>query len=622
MDANGASRRLPSNPANRQTKSGKSTMGAPRGPVLPTLIRLLGYLRPYKVKIALVVLCMLASAALSLTPPWLTKVAVDKAILGRDLRLLWLLAASVVGIAVLQGGVDFFVRYLAESTGQKALFDIRQDVYSHLTGLSFSYFDRARTGDIMSRITSDGDAVQRFLGFSCVNIIGNSLILVGIAVVMLLWDVRLALLYLAFLPFMVYGMSGYAFRVRPAFRKVRQVLAEMTQSIRENLAGIQVVKLFCAEQQALQSFSGSNERFYETNVGASRISSLWMPYVMVLMGVGSGFVVWFAGRQIVAGRMTLGTLIGFTSYISLLMRPVRQTGMLLGESLVSVAAAERIFDVLDTEPEVKDLPGASVMPPIEGAVTYDRVCFSYDKQMQVLHDISFSVKPGETVALVGPTGAGKTTIVHLLPRFYDPDSGKIFIDGHDISGVTVKSLRKQIGIVLQETFLFDRSIRENIAFGKRRATLSEVKAAARAAEIDEFIESLPQGYDTLVGQRGAILSGGQRQRIAIARMLLTDPRIVILDESTSSLDVQTEEKLQLAMKALFKGRTVFVIAHRLWTTMNADRILVVEGGRIVQNGSHSELVGVPGPYRDIYHLQLAQAHKEDTSIRHEQPTRR
>lgn len=569
------------------------------------LWRLLVYLRPYRVHVTAACACFLVSAVLALVPGWLTRVAVDRVVLAGETRMLWLIAATMICASALEGATAFLVRCLAEWVGQSAASRMRLQVYHHLTRLSFGYFDRARVGDLTSTVVADVDSVAQFLGFACVHIISNGLLILGVFMVMLVWNVELALVYGILLPFMVHAMTRYAFGLRPVFRRAREALGNMSSALHAEISGVHLVKLYGREDLSQARFDRVSRGLLGQNLAAARISALWMPYVQVLTGLGTGLALWYGGRGVILRGLSPGTLVGFMSYIAMLVRPIRQTGMLVGESMDAMAAAERIFGVLDRESEVRDRPGARSLPPAKGNVVYSHVSFSYDKTAQVIRDVSFAVSEGQTCALVGPTGAGKSTLLHLLPRFYDVDSGSITIDGRDVRDVTLESLRRQVGVVLQHPLLFDASIRDNIAFGRPSASLDEVRRAARAAEIDDFIMALPRGYDTVVGQRGMKLSGGERQRLAIARTILLDPRILILDEPTSSVDAATEARMRRALAALFKGRTVFVIAHRLWTVLDADIILVIRDGRIVQAGTHRDLIDVDGAYRDIYRAEFS-----------------
>ncbi len=592
------------NPKNKPDKKNEEKPGRPKGDMMPLLGRLGRYMLTYRWIYVLLFFGFGLSTILSLAPAWLIRIALDEYLTPEGLRQIWIIAGLMLGAAVLQGVVDYLTRYTAETTGQKIVYKIRQKCYRHLLKLPFSYYDQSRTGDIMSRVTADAQTLQWFFGYSIVHLMNNSLFLIGVFIVMFMWSYQLALLYMAILPFVIFGITRYAFVVRPAYARTRRRLGELTNSIQEQLQGIQVIKLFGHENEASDSVSEMNEEYLEANLEAGKITSFWMPFVTVLIGISTGFIVWYAGRGVIEGNITLGMLVGFTTYIGMLMRPVRQTGMLVGQVINSSASAERIFGVMDTEPEVRDLPDAEDAEKLFGKVSYENVSFGYEDEKLVLKDISFEVKPGETVAIVGPTGAGKSTLIHLLPRFYDINKGRISIDDRDIRNLTLDSLRRHIGIVLQHTFLFNLSIRENIAFGRPDAGLEEIREAAEAAEIDDFIMTLPHKYDEQVGDRGVKLSGGQRQRLNIARTLLMDPPILILDEPTSSVDATTDEKIQRAIGRLCKNRTVFVIAHRLWTIQNADRILVLNQGKMEQFGEPKELIERPGLFREIYSLQV------------------
>ena len=596
-------------------KGGQRKRPGPAGPIWPILRRLLRYMKPHTGILIGVIVALLVTTAIELAPPWIIRQAIDRFILNEQSatppQRIWWAAAGLLALSLIQGGVDFVRLYLMAYTGQQIVFDIRNAIFEHLSRLSFSFYDRARTGDLMSRVTADVDVLSNFFGRAAVIVLSNFLTLIGILAILVAWNWRLGVLYLCFLPLIAHAMWIYARRVRPVMGKARKKLARLTATLRESLVGIMVVKLFGREAFEAKKADRQNSAFLEANVETAQIASLWLPYANVLMGISMGLVIWIGGQNVIAGVISLGTLIGFTSYINMLLRPIRQTGMMLNVILQSIAAAERVFEVLDTRPDIQDAPDAYPLPSIKGHVRFEHVTFAYDAQNTVLIDASLDAAPGEMVALVGPSGAGKTTLVHLLPRFYDAQAGAITIDGHDIRQVTVSSLRDAIGIALQTVFLFDASIGENIAYGHAHANEHEIEWAAKQVQMHDFIRSLPLGYGTPVGERGVRLSGGQRQRIALARVLLTNPRILILDEPTSSVDADTERRMQQALKKVWSERTTFVIAHRLWTIQQADQILVLREGRIVERGrrtdthsAHELLIAKNGFYRELYDLQF------------------
>jgi ABC-type multidrug transport system fused ATPase/permease subunit len=577
----------------------------PKGKLLPIFKRLLRYIVKYRKSMVFIVLGFLFSSALSLTPALIVKTALDQYLVPDKVGYLIAAGSGILLAALAQAAIDFATRYYSEVNGQKAVLSLRRQVYSHLMDLSFTYYDKARTGDILSRLTSDTETLQTFLGFASVTILSNLLFILGVFFVMMAWSIPLSLLYLVFVPFMVFGIARYAFGLRPATGRLRMVLGKLGNTVQEQIRGIQLVKTFGREKHAAAACGKINRQYMQTGIQAGRIVSFWMPYVFVFIGLSSGIILWYGGLKVISGEVSIGVLSGFMTYMTMMMRPVRQTGMLTNQAMTAAAAAERVFEVLDIEPEVRSSPDAKVLQGIKGLVEYRDVSFSYDKQGDVLSGVSFTAQPGETVAIVGPTGVGKSTLINLLPRFYDADQGEILIDGVNIRNFTIESLRSNIGIVMQQTFLFNMSIRENIAFGKPDATMEEIREAAQAAQIDEFIMGLPAQYETLVGERGYKLSGGQRQRISIARTLLLNPPLLILDEPTASVDSVTDEGIIAAIANLLRGRTVFMIAHRLWSLQHADRILVLESGRVIQNGTHEELMGMEGLYRDIFTLQIS-----------------
>ncbi len=554
---------------------------------------------------------MLFTAAVDLAPPWLIRYTIDEVLPSGDLRGVWLVAGALLGLSILAGLVNFFRRYLMPYTGQKIVFELRNAVFRHLTRLSFSFYDAARTGDIMSRVTADINVLSRFFGRLAVTVVANIVMLLGILVILFVWSWRLGVAYLLFLPILLIGVWAYAVRVRPLFERRRRQLGRLNNALQECLSGIRVVKLFGRESLEAARADRQNRAFRATGIEAARVAALWMPFASVVMGLGVALALWVGGRAVIRDAITLGTLVGLSSYMGMLMRPIRQTGMMISSIVQTAAAAERVFEVLDIEPTVKDAPDAVPLRDVEGHIRFEGVSFAYAEGEDVLSDIDLEMRPGELVALVGPSGAGKTTLVHLLLRFYDVASGRILIDGKDIRSLTVRSLRDAIGIAMQNVYLFDASIRENIAYGNPHASMQQIRWAARAVHMDSFIETLPKGYETEVGERGTRLSGGQKQRVALARVLLTDPHILVLDEPTSSVDLETERHMQEALARVWEERTTVVIAHRLWTVQQADRIVVLQNGRIVEQehgrdgrSAHELLIEGNEHYRRLYEMQF------------------
>jgi ABC-type multidrug transport system fused ATPase/permease subunit len=594
----------------KQSAGGGKRPG-PSGPAWPILRRLLVYMGPHAGLLVAVVAAILFTTVIELAPPWLIRHCVDRFILGGQYEAIWWAAGGLVALSLVQGGIDFLRLYLMALAGQRIVFGIRNALFGHLSQLSFSFYDKARTGELMSRVTADVDVLSQFFGRAAAIVLTNILTVIGMLAVLMIWNWQLGLLYLLFLPLIAYGMRVYARRVRPAMGQVRRKLAHVTAVLQESLTGILVVKLFGRETFEEEKVGRQSQEFVQASVQAARISSFWMPYSQAVMGVFMSLVLWFAGMAVIEQTITLGMLIGFTMYIAMLLRPIRQTGMMLNVFFQSIAAAERVFEILDIEPEVQDAPDAYPLPEITGHIRFEGIRFSYDGRNEVLGGIDLDLAAGEMVALVGPSGSGKTTLAHLLPRFYEAQEGRITIDGHDIRQVTVRSLRDAIGIAMQTVFLFDASIGENIAYGNPHASQKEVELAARTVHIHDFIESLPLGYGTPVGERGVRLSGGQKQRTALARVLLNNPRILVLDEPTSNVDADTEQRMKQALQKVWANRTTLVIAHRLWTVQQADQILVLRGGCVVERGrgtatrsAHDELMAADGFYRELYELQF------------------
>jgi ATP-binding cassette, subfamily B, multidrug efflux pump len=597
--------------SNREMSAGK---GRPSGSILPIVKRLFTYIRPYSKHVTATIGAALLTTIIELSPPWVIRFAVDRFITAGNIQWVWYSAIGLLLIAFVQGGFDFLRLYLTAYTGQRIVFKIRNAVFGHINRLSFSYFDEASTGDLMSRVTSDVDILNNFFGRAVVIVFTNILTLTGILIVLLIWNWRIALIYMALIPLIILGMWAYARKVRPAWKRVQQQLAKLTATLQETFTGVMVVKVLGREDYEQKRMTAKSSKVLKAHLETSRITSFWMPFADVIIGVGTGLILFVGGRNVIANQLSLGMLIGFTTYLTMLLRPIRQTGMMLNVVMQSMAAAERVFEILDTQPEIQDVPAAVPLMDITGRVRFETVSFAYEQDgrgVQALHQVSFQAEPGTLIALVGPSGAGKSTLVHLLSRFYEPQKGRILIDGQDIAQVTFKSLQQSIGMAFQSVFLFDASIAENIAFGNPEVNQSEIKKAAKIVQIHDFIESLPLGYNTPVGERGVRLSGGQKQRIALARVLITDPQILILDEPTSSLDAETEIKLKKALDNVLEGRTTFMIAHRLWTVEKADQILVLDNGRIVeqarttsQGSAHAALLDQNGLYARLHQSQF------------------
>jgi len=573
------------------------------------LRRLLGHALPYRYWLAGGMACMLAGLGLSLAVPGLIREAIDHAILGLEVRILFLLGMAIILVSLFRGVLAFGERYSMEYAAQRVIYDLRNQIYRHLQRLSFSFYDQARTGQLMSRATQDVETLRRFLGFGVVNILANGVLFLSILAILAALHWRLTLVSLLTLPLAIRVIVQFARRVRPAYAEIQQQLAVINNALQENITGVRVVRAFAREDHEIARFDGVNRGYLERSLQAARLWAFYFPLVNFLTAAGTAMVLWYGGREVIQGRLTPGSFVAFNTYLMMLVTPLRMLGWLVNLAQRASASGQRVFELLDTPAAIEDRPGARDLGRVHGEVTFEDVSFSYDDEngrRPALQGVSFVAHPGQCFALIGATGSGKTTIANLVPRFYDPDGGRVLVDGVDIRDLTLDSLRRQIGMVLQDTFLFSASLRENIAFGRPEAEMAEVVAAARAARIHDFIASLPEGYETVVGERGVGLSGGQRQRVAIARALLMDPRILILDDSTSSVDVETERQIRLALRELLRGRTAFIIAQRLSTVAEADQILVLEDGKLAERGTHEELLARGGLYARIYSLQLEQ----------------
>ena len=564
---------------------------------LATLARLA---RPYPARAALAVVTLVGFTIVALLPPYLAKLAVDDGIATGNLDRLTLVVLAFVAAGVATFALSAVQTYFTGWVGERGLADLRIRLFSHLQRLSLGYYERNRTGAIISRITNDVEALDQLVTDGLSSLVQNSLLLGGTAAVLFLLDWRLALATLVVLPIMALLTAWFRMRSNRAYRAVRERLGLVTATLAEDISGMRVVQSFTREPASQASFRGINDRYRAANYDTVVLSGIYFPAVDILSSVATAIVLGLGGALVVQGELTVGTLFAFTLYLANFFDPVQQLSQLYNTFLSATAALDRITSVLDEDPEVVDAPGARTLDRVDGHVRFEHVRFGYGSLPDVLHDFDLDVPPGTTLALVGHTGAGKSTIAKLLARFYDPRSGKITVDSHDLRDVTQASLRRQLGIVPQEGFLFAGTVAENIAFGRPDATDEEIAAAARAVAADTFVNALPDGYETQLGERGFRLSLGQRQLVAFARALLADPRILILDEATSSVDIGTERRIERGLRRLLAGRTAFVIAHRLSTIRAADVIVVLDHGRIVESGSHDELLAAGGAYTRLY----------------------
>ena len=568
------------------------------------LLRCFGYLRPYWPQAGGAYVSLLITIGIALITPQFIRWIIDKGIDGHNLRLLILSVLGLLVITFVRGFFTFLQGRWSEVASQGVAYDIRTAIHTRLTELSFGYHDRTETGQLLSRSVQDVERIRFLTGRATLGVAGAIVLIVATAVALFIMNPMLALLSMATVPLLAWRGIAFGREIRPLSLYIQQQLAVLTTHIEQNLRGARVVKSFAQEDAEIAAFDEKNRSWFDLSARAARIRSINVPLMDLITNAGTVIVIWYGGSLVIRNQMTIGELVAFTTYLAQMAPQVRRMGMIIPVFAMALASGERIFEILDAPADVQDEPGASELPPIEGSVRFDHVSFGYLPKHRVLRDVSIDAKPGQVIALLGATGSGKSSIINLIPRFYDPGAGAVSVDGIDVRTVTLHSLRAQIGMVLQDTTLFAATIAENIAFGRPDASHEEIVAAAKSAQAHDFIMQMEEGYDTEIGEQGVTLSGGQKQRIAIARALITDPRILILDDATSSVDTETERLIQIALENLMRGRTAFVIAQRLSTVRMADQILVLEHGSVTASGTHRELLQASPLYAKIYHGQL------------------
>ena len=594
----------------------------------PILVRLLSFGLPYWRVILLAWLCVGAASGFMIIMPLLIGWAIDDglnltmtadgvAVAMGSKRTLVLIGIAIIGVSVGRGAFAYGQTYSGEWLASRVAYDIRNTIYNHLQRLSFAYHDKAQTGQIMSRATQDVEAVRMFTSMGVLRLMYLIILLAVVMTLMMTTNWKLALVAWAFVPVVGARSIQVSMRLRPIWLEAQNLQGRLGTVLQENLSGMRVVKAFAQEQRESVKFAKEAKELFEKHYGANRIQAFNQPMMTGIWTLSMVAVAWFGAYQISSGALTPGQLATFVVFLTILQMPVRMLGFVITMFARAQSAGERIYDILDAESAVEEKPGASELKDVQGHVRFEGVAFSYDVISPVLRGVDIDARPGEMIALLGPTGSGKSTVVNLMPRFYDATGGRITIDGVDIRDVTLSSLRRNIGTVQQDVFLFSATVRDNIAYGAVHASQEDVERVAKAARIHDFIVKQPAGYDTWVGERGITLSGGQRQRIAIARALLTDPRILIFDDSTSSVDTETEYLIQQALAELMRGRTTFVIAQRLRTVKEADQILVLQDGQLIERGRHEELIEQDGLYREIYDMELRdqeEAHERTRAV--------
>lgn len=566
-------------------------------------LRILSYIKPYMHRLIFAMFCTIMAAAGNLYIPWIIKDMIDEVLADKNGTMLNWIAASIIAIFVVRGLFWYGQNYLMSYVGQSVIIDIRAAVFKKLQRLSVSFYDKNKTGTIMSYVTNDVNALQSAMVENTIEMITEGFILIGSVVAMIYLDWRLTLFTVCTFPVVLWFMEFFGKKIRKTGGRIQECTADITSVLQESVASARVIKSFVREDYEVDRFDVENRANFRANMKNAQLMATLTPVVELVAAIGVTMIIWYGGNNVINGTITAGSLVAFLTYAVNISNPIKRLTRVIGNIQKALAAAQRVFMIIDMPEEIAESRDAKQLPEVSGKVEFQNVSFAYDDKGNVITDLSFSVKPGEVIAIVGPSGAGKSTIANLLPRFYDANKGDIKIDGHSVREVTLDSLREQVGIVPQETMLFNGSVYNNILYGRLDATKEEIEAAAKAANAHDFIMQLTDGYETKLGDRGVNLSGGQRQRIAIARAILKNPRILILDEATSALDTESERVVQEALDRLMVGRTSFVIAHRLSTVKNADKILVLEKGNLVESGTHDELLALDGLYAHLYKIQ-------------------
>jgi ATP-binding cassette subfamily B multidrug efflux pump len=588
----------------------------PEGSSQSTILwRCFGYLRPHWKLVTGVYITMVLIDLIAIVNPQLIRWTIDKGIGTGNDSLLTLAVGALLALVLVKGVLTYYEGLWTEIASQNVAYDLRNALQRKITELSFSFHDKAEAGDLLSRAIQDVERIRFLTGRAVFRIIESIFLMIITAGVMLWMNPRLGLLAIISMPLLILRSISFGRVFRPLSLQIQKQLSVLTTRVEQNLGGVRVVKTFAQEEAEIERFAVENQKWYDLSALSAKMQSNNMPLLNLIADISSVAILLYGGTLVINHALTLGELVAFTTYVAQIVTPVRYLGMVLPAITIAAASAERVFEILDTVPMVNDEPDAPPLVLGRGEVRFENVSFAYGRQTGVLKDVSFVAEAEQVIALLGPTGSGKTSVVNLIPRFYDPTAGRITIDGTDIHTVSLNSLRSQIGMVLQETTLFAASIRENITFGKPEATQSQIEAAAKDAQAHEFIMQMPDAYDTEVGERGRTLSGGQKQRLAIARALLTDPRILILDDATSSVDSETEHLIQIALERVMRGRTTFVIAHRLSTVHSADMILVLDKGRIAARGKHADLLQSSPLYANICHQQLRPGKESPVTVK-------